>query len=218
MDVKLTTVAEMKSQVGSDIFFDLVDQDLITTERTPKERTFAEYKQSVFARTGVPPNRQRYWKFVNRQNNTRRPVVLPLSFLDEDTTIEMLRDQKYASSGGGGRQLRNEHVNHGPLKLLLEVVSLEESVAHAETLEDDYTDARAFSNHERALILKTVAPALRETNVNIHLKFYDPRNETLAYLGSLTVHMDSTVDSLADKIRHLAGVRAFPILLTHSTD
>ena len=53
MDVKLTTVAEMKSQVGSDIFFDLVDQDLITTERTPKERTFAEYKQSVFARTGL---------------------------------------------------------------------------------------------------------------------------------------------------------------------
>ena len=60
--------------------------------RVRKETPFLEWKKSVAEETGVPPNRQRYWTFVKRQNATSRPGA-PIDPADELSAMSALRDK-----------------------------------------------------------------------------------------------------------------------------
>ena len=41
-------------------------------ERVRKGTTFAEFKQQMAKELGIDPEKQRFWTFAKRQNNTMR--------------------------------------------------------------------------------------------------------------------------------------------------
>lgn len=79
--VRVATDEDLAAQIGHDRFFDLVDMDKVgTCLKMPKKAPFSEVLAAMAKKTGVPPEQQRYWKWVGRQNGTVRPnVVLELS-------------------------------------------------------------------------------------------------------------------------------------------
>ena len=201
VDVKLVYVQTAKNQIGSEIFFDLCDNDLVPNMRVSKETTFGEFKQKVFEKTKVPPNRQRYWPFVRRQNATTRPSNVPLVREDEGLTIEQLMDKHNGASANNNRHYNNDE--NKPFPLFLEVVDVDE-LERAIDASTDYYEPTAASHAELSAMYETIAPPVPKHHQLLHFKFYDPRNETFTYLGHLLVHMDSTVVKMEQSIRNLA--------------
>ncbi|MDA9099426.1 hypothetical protein N9L76_10910 [bacterium] len=143
VDVKLVYVQTAKNQIGSEIFFDLCDNDLVPNMRVAKETTFGEFKQKVFEKTKVPPNRQRYWPFVRRQNATTRPSNVPLVREDEGLTIEQLMDKHNGASANNNRHYNNDE--NKPFPLFLEVVDVDE-LERAIDASTDYYEPTAASD------------------------------------------------------------------------
>ena len=73
--VRLARDADMAAQVGSSVWFDLVDYDRLpeaSSLRVRKHTKFGELKRLVAEQLGVPVESQRYWTWTKRQNNTIR--------------------------------------------------------------------------------------------------------------------------------------------------
>lgn len=191
VQTRLATVETMKAHVGSEIFFDMCEHESLPARRVRKETPFLEWKKSVAEETGVPPNRQRYWAFVKRQNATVRPQA-PIDPAAELGAMCALRDKL-------NPLLPNKYVDpEDPrdLKLFLEVVSEEE--ARSAPRERDAADAEFPAG---------VAPRVPADHELLFFKFYDPRTEAFEFLGHALCHKESSVRLEEAKIRALCGAR-----------
>lgn len=74
--VRVATDADIKGQVGSSRFFDLVDFDHVKTFKVKKKILFDDLRALVWEEFGVPVEQQRYWKWAKRQNETYRPASI----------------------------------------------------------------------------------------------------------------------------------------------
>ncbi len=191
VQTRLATVETMKAHVGSEIFFDMCEHESLPARRVRKETPFLEWKKSVAEETGVPPNRQRYWAFVKRQNATVRPQA-PIDPAAELGAMCAVRDKL-------NPLLPNKYVDpEDPrdLKLFLEVVSEEE--ARSAPRERDAADAEFPAG---------VAPRVPADHELLFFKFYDPRTEAFEFLGHALCHKESSVRLEEAKIRALCGAR-----------
>lgn len=77
--VRIATDEDFKAQIGNTIYFDLVDfEDVKLTFKVPKKTLFEDIQKEVECRLGVPLDKQRYWRWAQRQNQTYRPSFPPL--------------------------------------------------------------------------------------------------------------------------------------------
>uniref|UniRef100_A0A7S3QRP1 ubiquitinyl hydrolase 1 n=1 Tax=Dunaliella tertiolecta TaxID=3047 RepID=A0A7S3QRP1_DUNTE len=100
--VKVATDADIQKQLNSGTkAFDLVDHDLLAPERSflrlRKHTNFSEVKRLMAERTGVPPEKQRYWAWGPRPNNTLR-AVRTLTPEEETSKLLDLKDLREMSN------------------------------------------------------------------------------------------------------------------------
>ena len=96
--LSVVTDAEIKRQVESTLFMDLVELDDLDdslTMKLPKTTTFGQIKQAMQEKTGIPVNQQRYWRI----SETQQGVTRPRTVLDAEDDV-MLR----SIPGMGSRQ------------------------------------------------------------------------------------------------------------------
>ena len=103
--VRLGRDCDMAAQVGREgVWFDLVDYNKLpeaSTFRVRKHTKFGELKRLVEARLGVPVEKQRYWTWTKRQNNTMRLADLQLGAEHEEQSLTDLREHADLVRGGG---------------------------------------------------------------------------------------------------------------------
>ncbi|EFJ41244.1 hypothetical protein VOLCADRAFT_40312, partial [Volvox carteri f. nagariensis] len=103
--LKVATDDDFKQQVGDVSHFDLVDHDRLPPERCHyrmrKQTKFSEFKEEVARRTGIPPERQRYWTWKRRANGTCRPDR-PLTESEEASQLVDLKDIRDLPRDGHG--------------------------------------------------------------------------------------------------------------------
>ena len=203
--IKLATMEDLSKQIGNDIHFDLVDHEKCRRFRVEKQTPFADFKRQVAAELGVPVERQRYWLWAKRQNQTLRPNRA-LSQEDEMLTVSQVRDQAVTSS-------KTPSIA-SDLNILLEVVSDAEAAAGAAKLSivpmvDDDFPARAVSGGAAAQCL-TSPPAVPKGHAFLFFKFYNPRTETLCYVGHLLLDKGSRMIDNKDAIIQLAAAGLHP--------
>lgn len=74
--VRVVTDADIAAQIGHDRFFDLVDMEKVSAcLKMKKKATFREVAEEMARRTGVPVEKQRYWRWLARVNQTNRPAT-----------------------------------------------------------------------------------------------------------------------------------------------
>lgn len=197
--VKLATRQDMAKQVGEDIYFDLVDHDGCANFRVSKQTPFADFKKQVAAELGVPPERQRYWAWAKRQNQTFRPNNV-FTHDDEAMPVGKLQNLHTPSKGA----ISND------LKLLLEVVSERELAENPPVMSigaNDEDPARALQGGgDRALL----APPVPAEHILLFFKFYDPRAGQLKYLGHMLMHDNSRMNDNKESIMRLAAPHLRP--------
>lgn len=77
--VRMTVATDMdiKSQVDSALFMDLVDvSTLETSMKLPKKMRFGEVKQMMGDKLGIPEDQQRYWRITMNSQGAVRPHAL----------------------------------------------------------------------------------------------------------------------------------------------
>ena len=73
----VATDADIKSQVDSALFMDLVDvSKLETSMKLPKKMPFGEVKRMMEDKTGIPVDQQRYWRITMNDQGAVRPQDL----------------------------------------------------------------------------------------------------------------------------------------------
>ncbi len=106
--IKVVRDADIHQQIGSNVFFDLIDIDSLPPMRVQKQLPFQDFKDQVANSIGIPPQFQRWWIWAKRVNNTIRPLR-PLTAAEEAKTVLQIRE-----SASGPKSLQGE------LKLYLE--------------------------------------------------------------------------------------------------
>ncbi|NP_001346281.1 Ubiquitin carboxyl-terminal hydrolase 12 [Zea mays] len=89
--IKVARDDDLKTQIGKDIYFDLVDHDKVPSFRIQKQMAFAQFKEEVAKEFGIPTQFQRFWLWAKRQNHTYRPNR-PLCPQDEAHTVGQLKE------------------------------------------------------------------------------------------------------------------------------
>ncbi|WOL20666.1 ubiquitin carboxyl-terminal hydrolase 12 isoform X9 [Canna indica] len=105
--IKVARDEDLTEQIGSHIYFDLVDHDKVRSFHIQKQLPFNVFKEEVAKEFGIPVQFQRFWLWAKRQNHTYRPNR-PLS------------PQEEAQSVGQLREVSNK-AHNAELKLFLEV-------------------------------------------------------------------------------------------------
>ncbi|KAI7840976.1 hypothetical protein COHA_005205 [Chlorella ohadii] len=90
--VRVSTDADLAKQIGHDRFFDLVDHDKVKTFKMSRKAPFSELQKRVHDEMGVPPEKQRFWKWAGRQNSTYRPAQVLHLEPGEDPPISSIRE------------------------------------------------------------------------------------------------------------------------------
>eukprot|EP00899_Mesostigma_viride_P003087 jgi/Mesvir1/1277/Mv16252-RA.2 len=70
--VRVATNKDIRSQVGKNRYFDLVDISRVKAFHVPAEMLFDDFQDLVAAEFGVPVEQQRFWKWAQRTNKTFR--------------------------------------------------------------------------------------------------------------------------------------------------
>ncbi|KAL4423841.1 hypothetical protein ABPG75_001142 [Micractinium tetrahymenae] len=89
--VRVSTDADLAGQIGSAHFFDLVDHDQVRTFKMARKAPFSELRRLVAEEMGVPPEKQRFWRWAQRQNSTYRPAQV-LKLESEDQPISTIKE------------------------------------------------------------------------------------------------------------------------------
>ncbi|KAK9823704.1 hypothetical protein WJX72_004794 [[Myrmecia] bisecta] len=92
--IKVARDEDMLEQIGSTRFFDLVDHDKVKQFRVRKQLLFSDFKAEVERQLGVPVDRQRYWLWAKRQNNTFRPNRV-MQLEDDAKQVMEIKDGTY---------------------------------------------------------------------------------------------------------------------------
>ncbi len=88
--VRVSMEADMRRQVGTDVYFDLVDHDKVHTLKVAKKTPWGEVKTMIQAHLGVPRDQQQYWRWTERQNKTVRPSQ-PVVY-EDDVLMQDIKD------------------------------------------------------------------------------------------------------------------------------
>ncbi|KAK2431556.1 ubiquitin carboxyl-terminal hydrolase [Trifolium repens] len=104
--IKVVRDEDLEEQIGKDIFFDLVNPDIVRSFRVKKQTSFNVFKEEVAKVFGIPAQFQRFWLWLKRQNHTFRPWR-PLTQIEE--------------AGPVGQFKRVKNVKEKELRLFLEV-------------------------------------------------------------------------------------------------
>ena len=191
VQTRLATAETMKAHVGSEIFFDMCEHESLPARRVRKETPFLEWKKSVAEEAGVPPNRQRYWAFVKRQNATVRPQS-PI-----DPQPSWARCARCATSSTA--LLPNKYVD--PEDPRARDCFWRLSPRRRRGARPGNETPRTPSSQ------RGVAPRVPADHELLFFKFYDPNTETLEFLGHALCHKESSVRLEEAKIRALCGAR-----------
>jgi len=89
--IKVARDDDLVTQIGKDIFFDLVDHDKVKSFRIQKQTPFVNFKEEVAKEFGIPVQFQRFWLWAKRQNHTYRPNR-PLTTHEESQTVGQLKE------------------------------------------------------------------------------------------------------------------------------
>eukprot|EP00891_Asterochloris_glomerata_P000046 jgi/Astpho2/46/Aster-07498 len=89
--IKLSTRKDMEQQIGTTLFFDLVDQNKVKHYRVKKQTKFQEFRQMLADDLEVPLEQQRFWTWAKRQNSTYRPNNI-LTPADDEKRVMDLKD------------------------------------------------------------------------------------------------------------------------------
>ena len=168
--IKLATVEDIRKQVGES-GLELVDHEACRRFRVNKQTPFVDFKRQVTAELGVPMERQRYWTWAKRQNQTIRPrrVLLP-----EEEARTVSQAQKSTLFGSAPVTF--------DFKLFLEVVSDPEAATSAATR------ARSGGRACEGLLVPSIVPV---SHILLFFKLYDPLAETLRFIGHLLLDQES---------------------------
>lgn len=91
--VHVATSDDLRKQIGTDRFFDLVNHEKVSSLRIKKEHTLLQLKQEIWRLTGVRPSHQRLWMWARRQNHTFRPdKPLQLEYDDHVAMMDVKED------------------------------------------------------------------------------------------------------------------------------
>jgi ubiquitin carboxyl-terminal hydrolase 7 len=203
--VKLATSQDAAAQVGGELFFDLVDHEKCRHFRVVKQTPFAEFKRHVAAELGVPVERQRYWLWAKRQNQTFRPNRA-LQPDEEAQTVVQVRDSTTVAS--------KTPAAVSDLMLLLEVVSdAEAEAAAAAAASPSLTTVPMMDGEFPASAVpggagaarQITAPLVPDSHILLFFKLYDPRLQTMRFLGHLLLEEGSRMIDNKDKLLALAG-------------
>ncbi|KAG2490856.1 hypothetical protein HYH03_010774 [Edaphochlamys debaryana] len=183
--LKLVTDEQFKEQVGSSSSFDLCDLERLPPERCHyrlrKNCKFAEFREEVARRTGVPPARQRFWTWKIRSNGTLRPDR-PLTTAEEAAQLVDLKDIRTLAREGAAGGARSALMT---IPLYLEV--LPEG-------EEGFMPVAVSPGGKG-----THAPS-RTGHVLVFFKVYDPVAESLSYYGHHVLSLTATAGQV---IEHL---------------
>lgn len=89
--IKVARDDDLTTQIGKDIYFDLVDHDKVPSFRIQKQMPFTQFKEEVAKEFGIPTQFQRFWLWAKRQNHTYRPNR-PLTPQEETHTVGQLKE------------------------------------------------------------------------------------------------------------------------------
>ncbi|KAG8100649.1 hypothetical protein GUJ93_ZPchr0013g36878 [Zizania palustris] len=89
--IKVARDDDLTTQIGKDIYFDLVDHDKVPSFRIQKQMPFTQFKEEVAKEFGIPTQFQRFWLWAKRQNHTYRPNR-PLTPQEEAQTVGQLKE------------------------------------------------------------------------------------------------------------------------------
>mmetsp|Transcript_41401 Transcript_41401/g.100498 ORF Transcript_41401/g.100498 Transcript_41401/m.100498 type:complete len:1169 (+) Transcript_41401:70-3576(+) len=180
--VHVATADDLKKQIGTDRFFDLVNHDKVSSLRIKKEHTLLQLKQEIWRLTGVRPSHQRLWLWARRQNHTMRPdKPLQLEYDDHVAMMDVKEDQPHATG-----KFQAE------LRLYLESVGEGEATPPPE--DADPPEEEGW-------------PVLLPGELLLFLKFYDPTTESLSFVGT---HVAQSSHTLADLLPVLRKAKGLP--------
>ncbi|KAJ7569829.1 hypothetical protein O6H91_01G096500 [Diphasiastrum complanatum] len=128
--IKVARDKDLASQIGKDIFFDLVDHDKVPSFRIQKQTPFSVFKEEVAKEWGIPVHCQRFWLWAKRQNHTYRPNR-PLTEPEEQQTVGHLKEA-------------SNKAHNAELKLFLEVNVSQDQLAPLRPLERNKDDILLF--------------------------------------------------------------------------
>ena len=183
--VRIATQADLKSQIGSERFFDLVNHEQVASLRIKKEHTLLQLKQEIWRMTGVLPTEQRLWMWARRQNHTFRPDRPLQSEYDDHVAMMDCKEDHPPPTGTIQAQLR----------LYLEPVSTRPA-----TFELPPADAEAPDDEGYPLL----APA----ELLLFFKFYEPACEQLSFVGTHVAANHHTLEDLLPVLRASNGLAA----------
>ncbi|KAH9324584.1 hypothetical protein KI387_004762, partial [Taxus chinensis] len=98
-NIKVVCDAHLRTQIGKDVYFDLVDFDKVKSFRFKNNMPLVQIKDRLAVEFDIPTNCQKIWMWSKRKNNTWRPSKA-LIIQDKVLTIEDLKHY------GGGTELR----------------------------------------------------------------------------------------------------------------
>jgi len=84
-NIKIVTDNDLANHCG----LDLVNFDMIEPMKVRKDATLTDVKEIFYKKYGIPPERQRFWRWEKRQNKTVRPDT-PIEVSREHIAIEKL--------------------------------------------------------------------------------------------------------------------------------
>jgi len=180
--VRVATNADLRAEIGSERFFDLVSHEKVASLRIKKEHTLLQLKQEIWRLTGATPSQQRLWMWAKRQNHTYRPDrPLQLDFDDHSPMMDVKEDTTAQASGKFQAELR----------LYLEVVGPQP--AGPPPPDAPVPDDEGW-------------PQLPPGQLLLFLKFYEPRTETLSFVGTHVASHAHTLTDLLPVLRQSIGL------------
>jgi len=179
---RVATASDLRGEIGSNRFFDLVSHDEVEPIRIKKEKTLLQLKQDIWRRTGALPSQQRLWLWAKRQNHTYRPDrPLQLDFDDHSPMMDVKEDASTQQSGKFQSELR----------LYLEVVGTLPSTPPP--ADDPLPEDEGW-------------PQLPEGHILLFLKFYEPLSEQLSFVCTHVASQRHTLTELLPVLRHHKGL------------
>ena len=186
--VRVAVADDLRKQIGTDRFFDLVDHEGVATIRIKKESTVLQLKHDIWKLTGVKPACQRLWVWARRQNHTFRPDrPLQAEFEDHIAMMDVKEDHPQpAGKIQAELRLYLEAVGDGPWPIP--------------------TEAEVPAEAAIDLTQPSVYPVLEPSQLLLFFKYYDSKTEELSFAGTHVASQDDSLEQLLPVLRKAQGL------------
>jgi len=183
--IRVATSTDLKAQIGTERFFDLVNPDNVATLRIKKEHTVLQLKHEIWRMTGVRPSEQRLWMWARRQNHTFRPDRPLQQEYDDHVAMMDVKEDHPPPAGKFQAELR----------LYLEPVT-------TRPMPFEIPPPDAVAPDEEGY------PLLGADQLLLFLKFYEPAGEQLSFVCTHVANSHDTLSDLLPVLRQAKGLSA----------